>query len=383
MELNEIQYFLKENITYLFSYLGAIQGVILAFIVLNYPHQHKTSNRILAVFLFILAYLLVIARISELVENPFFRLVYCLRFFAPIALVLYIQSLYKKINWKKQYWHLLTICLDFLVLFSLIVLKISTIGDDPIWSSFQVGVLSWGWFIFIYLIYFRLIIRSLRAYREKVFRNFSTLHNLGLKWVYQIYYGFLGLIVIDVLVGLFSFNFPNSYSPYHGLVNTITYTIFMYFVTIRGKLNPQIYQLRILESSPLPVSEKEIKYSNKNILEENKELTLLSLQVQKIIKEEKLYKEMGLSVNELADKIGSQTYLVSQAINSCLGKNFYELINRYRVEEAKSLLKDETMNYLSIVGIGFEAGFNSKTAFNTSFKKYTGVTPSEFKKNNT
>lgn len=380
MEISEIQLFLKENITYLFSYLGAIQGVILAVIVLNYPQQHKTSNRILSVFLFTLAYLLVIARITEMVENPFFRLVYCIRFLAPITLYLYIQSLYRTINWKKQYWHILTLFLDFLVIVGLTNLRISIVGDGPSWESVLAGTLGWGWFLLVYIIYFKLIFKILKQYKEKVWHNFSALHNLGVKWATQIAYGFLGLVIIDILVGLFSFNFPAIYTPYHGLVNTITYTAFMYFITIKGKLSPQIYKLRMVENRPVQVPKNEIKTSNKIIPDEKKELILLSQQIKKIIEEEKLYKEMGLTVNEVAEKIGSQTYLVSQAINSCLGKNFFELINRYRVEEAKLLLKDETMNYLSIVGVGFEAGFNSKTAFNTSFRKYTGMTPSEFKK---
>lgn len=62
------------------------------------------------------------------------------------------------------------------------------------------------------------------------------------------------------------------------------------------------------------------------------------------------------------------------------GENFYEFINRYRVEASKKLLTDAKFQHLNMVGIAFEAGFNSKTAFNTAFKKTTGQTPSEFRK---
>lgn len=67
----------------------------------------------------------------------------------------------------------------------------------------------------------------------------------------------------------------------------------------------------------------------------------------------------------MADKIDERPYLVSQAINTCLGKNFFELVNGYRVEESKSLMLDENLSHLSMIGIAFEAGFSSKTAFNT------------------
>lgn len=119
---------------------------------------------------------------------------------------------------------------------------------------------------------------------------------------------------------------------------------------------------------PIPPSEE----VRKGLSKENQELKWISLQTIKFIEEKKLYKEMGLSLTEVAEKMDVQPYLMSQAINACLGKNFFELINSYRVEEAKNLLLDDSWSFHIIVGIGYEAGFNSKTAFRTSFKRFTG-----------
>ncbi|WP_373523212.1 hypothetical protein [Aquiflexum sp.] len=60
----------------------------------------------------------------------------------------------------------------------------------------------------------------------------------------------------------------------------------------------------------------------------------------------RLYKVEGLSVKDVADIMGVQAYLVSQAINNCLGKSFFDLVNGYRVEEAKKLMMDESLNHL-------------------------------------
>lgn len=60
-------------------------------------------------------------------------------------------------------------------------------------------------------------------------------------------------------------------------------------------------------------------------------------------------------------------------------RNFYDLVNSYRVEEAKRLLLDPKNSNYTILSVGFEAGFNSKTTFNTVFKKFTGLSPTEFK----
>ena len=73
------------------------------------------------------------------------------------------------------------------------------------------------------------------------------------------------------------------------------------------------------------------------------------------------------------------TYQTSYIINTCFNENFYGFVNRYRIEECKRMLESNEYNNLSILGIAFEAGFNSKTAFNTTFKKLTGLSPKEYK----
>jgi YesN/AraC family two-component response regulator len=86
-----------------------------------------------------------------------------------------------------------------------------------------------------------------------------------------------------------------------------------------------------------------------------------------------------LTLQQLADKLQLPTYQVSQAINEGMKKNFYDLVNGYRVEEAKRLLVDLKNKNYTILSVGFEAGFNSKTTLNTVFKKFTGFTPTEFR----
>lgn len=65
-----------------------------------------------------------------------------------------------------------------------------------------------------------------------------------------------------------------------------------------------------------------------------------------VMENKRLYKVEGLSVKDVADIMGVQAYLVSQAINNCLGKSFFDLVNGYRVEEAKKLMMDESLNHL-------------------------------------
>ena len=74
--------------------------------------------------------------------------------------------------------------------------------------------------------------------------------------------------------------------------------------------------------------------------------------------------------------------VISNAINQELGKNFFQLINEYRVEEVKERLKDSDNDHLKILSLAFEAGFNSKASFNRVFKSFTGQTPKDYKSEN-
>ncbi|WP_165829033.1 helix-turn-helix domain-containing protein [Flavobacterium sp. HTF] len=97
---------------------------------------------------------------------------------------------------------------------------------------------------------------------------------------------------------------------------------------------------------------------------------------------EKVYLENDLSLPKLAQRLDASCNETSFVINELYQDNFYNYINRYRIEEAKSLLLSNKYYQLNILGIAYESGFNSKTTFNTTFKKFTGMSPTQFVKAN-
>ena len=108
------------------------------------------------------------------------------------------------------------------------------------------------------------------------------------------------------------------------------------------------------------------------------QLTYWQHRLRQLMETEKVYLEADLSLPALARKTGLSTHELSYVLNEGFGINFFQFINGYRVEEAKRLLCSAQHKHLSIVGIAFEAGFSSKTTFNTTFKKSTGMSPSQF-----
>lgn len=98
-----------------------------------------------------------------------------------------------------------------------------------------------------------------------------------------------------------------------------------------------------------------------------------------IMETEKPYIDSEITLPKMARMILLNTYQTSYLINSVFNENFYNFINRYRLEDCKRMLASSEFDHWSILDVAFESGFNSKTSFNTAFKKYTGCSPREFR----
>ena len=140
---------------------------------------------------------------------------------------------------------------------------------------------------------------------------------------------------------------------------------------------PNAYLLSSISVTQEKTSSTE-KYK-KNILADQ-QIDLIGQKLTQAMEVEKLYRNSDIRLSTLADTLAENPNKVSQVINQLFEQNFYDFINTYRVNEAKILLKSQLYNHLTIEAIGQEVGFKSKSTFYTSFKKYTTVTPVDFKK---
>ncbi|MFA6057578.1 MAG: helix-turn-helix domain-containing protein [Taibaiella sp.] len=118
------------------------------------------------------------------------------------------------------------------------------------------------------------------------------------------------------------------------------------------------------------------KYVNKKI-QEGKANVLFQL-LEKQMLEKQLYKNPNLVLGDLAKEINTGSHQLSQILNDNIGKSFTTYINEYRIEEACNLMLTDSR--LSLEGIGFEVGFNSKSTFFSTFKKFKNTTPAAFQK---
>lgn len=112
----------------------------------------------------------------------------------------------------------------------------------------------------------------------------------------------------------------------------------------------------------------------------DREAKSIAESINQVLIEEKPFLDPEFNLDDLSGLTGHSRRTVSEVINNHLNRNFFDLVNSHRIESAKEIFKNNTDPKLTVLEVMFDVGFNSKSSFNTQFKKRTGLTPSEFMK---
>ena len=215
------------------------------------------------------------------------------------------------------------------------------------------------------LIYFIISILLLKKTRFQLQNNGNGDSRSKTVWVLLLTCGtaMIWLIELNSLIVLFVFRYvrfcPHMASLYSACVFIFCNSI-AYFVISKPEL---FVKNKRYEKSRLSNSEK-VNYKNKLL---------------KHMKDEKPYLNPSLTMADLEAALAIPHRVLSQIINELFEQHFYDFINCYRIEESKQFLKRSSKKS-TILEIAYAVGFNSKSAFNTAFKKHVGVSPTEFKK---
>ncbi len=112
---------------------------------------------------------------------------------------------------------------------------------------------------------------------------------------------------------------------------------------------------------------------------QNSEKNLILSKLNELLNNDKIYVEFDLTIQDVADKIGTKVNKLSQVINETYNKNFFDFINFHRVKEAKKLIENPDYYNTKILAIAYDSGFGSKSTFYSTFKKHTDMTPTQYK----
>jgi AraC-like DNA-binding protein len=154
----------------------------------------------------------------------------------------------------------------------------------------------------------------------------------------------------------------------------IVLTFILYMSTIAEMIRPS--QARVVKEMNSPGDSR--KGSSIAGLDEGR-MSGIFMKLTNLMETEHLYRDNLISLQKLARLTGEPAYVVSKVINEKSGYTFFDWIAYLRVEEARKLLLDPKTGNYTIEQIAEEVGYNSKSAFNKAFKKFTGKTPSEYR----
>jgi YesN/AraC family two-component response regulator len=152
-------------------------------------------------------------------------------------------------------------------------------------------------------------------------------------------------------------------------------SIFIVIITIASYVKPEIFN----DIKPFSKSELKLeflKYKNSPI--DNSMSRELAEKLQQTMIANLLWRKNDLRLEDLSKKMELPKHYVSQVINEQFNMNFFEFVNKYRIDEAKKLIQQE--NQTTLIEIAYQVGFNNKVSFGKAFKNNTNLSPLEYKK---
>ncbi|MFC5282715.1 helix-turn-helix domain-containing protein [Pedobacter alpinus] len=236
------------------------------------------------------------------------------------------------------------------------------------------------------LVYLFLSIKHFRAYKQYIKLTTSFADLVSLKWLRNFLYAFGLLTILPIIKDILSnFSFFEKMRYFCPWFYYVAFAIVVYYIAINAyqavyihlrkiEFKPQLllaYQEtgKDLELKPdeevvvLPVDEKGIELKNG---------------ILKLMEDELLFEQPDLTLSDIAEKLATNSVILSKAVNQQFGMNFNDFINQYRVNAVIERIKDPKFKNQTLLAIAFDAGFNSKATFNRAFKKFTNKNPKEY-----
>jgi len=215
----------------------------------------------------------------------------------------------------------------------------------------------------------------LYKHKRNIHHQFSFEDEITLDWLrILLVFTFVAFIVSFVTILLLvDYNWVNNPRIAFYVVSGLN-TLFIFVMGYFGLKQALIFSSR----DSISKDSKSIRYE-KSGLEQSKSQAIIE-DLDQIMNKEKPWTNPKLTLQSLADKMNVSTNHVSQSINENRKLNFFEYVNDFRVEEFKKKISNQQNNHLTLLGIAYDCGFNSKSSFNYIFKTKTGTTPSAYKK---
>jgi AraC-like DNA-binding protein len=376
--------------------IGIAQAIFFSLLLIS-KKNNINANRLLSIWLFLISFSLFIhyLYLTDLIQKvPYLAgLDNPIPFLYPPFIYYYTKLLTsrKPLFSIKSLIHLLPFILYFLYLFFNFYLKSGVYKYEFIknlqYKNYPIDLLVANYLkILQAVVYLVIMTKMIHKHQICIKQEFSNTEKINLTWLKIITYSLI-LIYFFKFIGIISSSFV-SISDINLIitVSDLSIILFIYIIAFYGIKQPKIFinsqptdenkslQDEVLSDlAKVNTINKKQKYSG-SPLSDDESKKLLNL-LQKYMETEKPYLQSQLTINDIAGKLEINPKYLSQVINEQIGLNFFNYVNLFRVEEVKKRLLDKKYQHLSIFGIALDCGFNSKSSFNSIFKKFTNQTP--------
>jgi AraC-like DNA-binding protein len=217
---------------------------------------------------------------------------------------------------------------------------------------------------------------KLRMHQRKITLFSSNTDEIDLKWLENI---ILVLFLLVMIISVFNLIYMGTPLKLYLKGMMLVAILFVAYSSLKQK---EIFPVNVKHRDEVIAIDEDVETANttKRKILNDEELVALTSKLHALMKEKQLYLDNDINLASLSEAMDITPHQLSYIINNGFHQNFFQFVNTYRIDKAKSLLLDKSLRKMTILGIAYESGFNSKTAFNTTFKKFTNQTPSEFKK---
>lgn len=357
-------------------YIGISQSFF-AGLLISTKKPYTTANRLMAAWLFMICiemiFALINSRVIEMYSFPFITFTY-----GPL---LYLYIMFMTQPDKKFNWLSLLHFIPFVIFFTVSVIfrseplvrDLRTFFKPDRFISLRI-IYSISFFLSI-TIYSTLAFIEINRHQKNLKNLVSfTSQRITLNWLKILSISFyVAYFILFILGGLNMMGNFIPFDPYFVIFGFIA--LFSVAYSFYGIKQPVIFG-EVVRQDNNEKKETE-KYSKSG---------LKDVQAEKYLKKLLDYMETGkpflngdLTIHDLSAKTGISRHHITQVINEKYKRNFFTFINEYRVKEVTERFSNPKFNNYTILAIAFDAGFNSKTTFNSFFKNQTGLTPSQYR----
>lgn len=363
------------------QYISLIQAFIIGIILFFFKKNQQYHFRYIAFFLVLLSLGILNELCTSYLGNEYHPLTaFNFHLLLPNLIYLHICSnMSLLISKKKILINLIPGAIEFILLVSeAFAVTYGLIDVDSLYLDYFYDAYTLISIIYVVCIQV-LIFKMVFSYNNYLYEYFSTINYKYLNWLKWVC---ILIIVNEIYYCIFYFTpFESSLEDYYYATYVIIELVIVYYVSINS-----LIQINVSTKIDIPNEEtiKKIHVQNEdlNLKKEFSEPSELFKQIEEYLKLHKPYLNPDLNLKSLARLLEIPQRELSKTINSFSGTNFHGYINKYRIEEVKRILEDTNFDNFSIVGIGEEAGFNSKSSFYNNFKKEVGVSPIEYRTKN-